>query len=100
MPGRVEQSVARLTQEPQVPALIPSPATFVSPSTNSRKAVVSYWLKYVQEVLVNCVGGPHLPKKSVVRLTDRPDMTIDVYHGHKTRIQPTNQKPFICNCLS
>ena len=34
-----------------------------------------YWRKYVQEVLVNRLGGLSLPRKSVVRLTDRPDMT-------------------------
>ena len=38
----------------------------------------------MHEVLVNCLGGLSLPKKSVVRLTDCPDMTIDVYHGRKT----------------
>ena len=27
-----------------------------------------------------------LPRKSVVRLTDRPDMTLDVYRGRKTTI--------------
>ena len=26
----------------------------------------------------------------MVRLTDRPDMTLDVYRGRKTTIQPTN----------
>ena len=36
-------------------------------------------------VLGNHLGGISLPRKSVVRLTDRPDMTLDVYHGHKTR---------------
>ena len=36
------------------------------------------------EVLVNCLGGLSLPRKSVVRLNDRPDMTLDVYRGHKT----------------
>ena len=55
--------------------------TFVSPSAFSRRAVVSYWRKYVQEVLVNRLGGLSLPRKSVVRLTDRPDMTLDVYRG-------------------
>ena len=49
--------------------------TFVSPSAFSRRAVVSYWRKYVHEVLVNRLGGLSLPRKSVVRLTDRPDMT-------------------------
>ena len=37
----------------------------------SRGAVVSYWRKYVHEVLVNRLGGLSLPRKSVVRLTDR-----------------------------
>ena len=38
----------------------------------------------MHEVLVNRLGGLSLPWKSVVRLTDRPDMTLDVYRGHKT----------------
>ena len=37
----------------------------------------------MHEVLVNRLGGLSLPKKSVVRLTDRPDMTLDVYRGPK-----------------
>ena len=41
----------------------------------------------MHEVLVNRLGGLSLPRKSVVRLTDRPDMTIDVYRGHKTTTQ-------------
>ena len=41
----------------------------------------------MQEVLVNRLGGLSLPRKSVVRLTDRPDMTIEVYRGRKTKIQ-------------
>ena len=66
--------------------------TFVSPSAFSRRAVVSYWRKYVHKVLVNRLGGLSLPRKSVVRLTDRPDMTIDVYRGRKTTMQ---QQQFI-----
>ena len=58
-----------------------------SPSADSRGAVVSYWRKYVHEVLVNRLGDLSLPRKSVVRLIDRPDMTLDVYHGRKTRQQ-------------
>ena len=58
---------------------------------DSRGAVVSYWRKYVREVLVNRLGGLSLPRKSVVRLTDRPDMTLHVYHGRKTT---TQQQPF------
>ena len=41
----------------------------------------------MHEVLVNRLGGLSLPRKSVVRLTDRPDMTIDVYRGRKTTTQ-------------
>ena len=41
----------------------------------------------MHEVLVNRLGGLSLPKKSVVRLTDRPDMTVDVYRGRKTTMQ-------------
>ena len=58
-----------------------------SPSAFSRRAVVSYWRKCVHEVLVNRLGGLSLPRKSVVRLTDRPDMTLDVYRGRKTTMQ-------------
>ena len=56
----------------------------------SRRAVVSYWRKYVHEVLVNRLGGLSLPRKSVVRLTDHPDMTLDVYRGRKTTLQQYN----------
>ena len=41
----------------------------------------------MHEVLVNRLGGLSLPRKSVVRLTDRPDMTLDVYPGRKTTQQ-------------
>ena len=40
----------------------------------------------MHEVLVNRLGGLSLPRKSVVRSTDRPDMTLDVYRGRKTTI--------------
>ena len=45
----------------------------------------------MHEVLVNRLGGLSLPRKSVVRLTDRPDMTLDVYRGRKTTMQ---QQPY------
>ena len=41
----------------------------------------------MHEVLVNRLGGLSLPRKSVVRLTDSPDMILDVYHGCKTTMQ-------------
>ena len=114
-PGRVAQSVGHLTRKSGVLGSIPGLATyflspsafsrravvnffrffkkgswqhtFVSPSAFSRRAVVSYWRKYVHELLVNRLGGLSLPRKSVVRLTDRPDMTLDVYRGRKTTMQ-------------
>ena len=41
----------------------------------------------MHEVLVNRLGGLSLPRKSVVRLTDRPDMTLDVNRGRKITMQ-------------
>ena len=46
----------------------------------------------MHEVLVNRLGGLSLPRKSVVRLTDRPDMTLDVYCGRKTTIKQQQQQ--------
>ena len=46
----------------------------------------------MHEVLVNRLEGLSLPKKSVVRLNDRPDMTLDVYRGRKTTIQQQQQQ--------
>ena len=71
------QSVGHLTRKSEVLGSIPH--TFVSPSADSRGAVVSYWPKHVHEVLVNRLGGLSLPRKSVVRLTDLPYTTLDVY---------------------
>ena len=48
------------------------------------------------EVLVNRLGGLSLSRKSVVRLTDRPDMTLDVYRGRKATMQQQQQQwPFL-----
>ena len=77
---------------------IPGLATyFCFPSAFSRRAVVSYWRKYVHEVLVNRLGGLSLPRKSVVRLTDHPNMTLDVYRGRKTTIQQVVELAFCQN---
>ena len=46
----------------------------------------------MHEVLVNSLGGLSLSRKSVVRLTDRPDMTLDVYRGRKTTMQQQQQR--------
>ena len=85
-PGRIAQSACHLTRKSGSWVRYPVwQHTFVSPSAFSRKAVVSYWPKYVHEVLVNHLGGLSLPRKSVVRLTDHPNMTLDVYCGRKTK---------------
>ena len=47
----------------------------------------------MHEVLVNRLGGLSLPRKSVVRLTDHPDMTLDVCRGRKTTMQQQQQQP-------
>ena len=69
--------------------------TFVSPSTDTRRAVISYWQKKVHLVLVHHLGGQSLPRNSLVRLTDRPDMTIGVYHGRKPTKRQTTTTLFI-----
>ena len=38
----------------------------------------------MHDVLVNRLGELSLSRKSVVRLTDRPEITIAVYRGRKT----------------
>ena len=48
----------------------------------------------MHEVLVNCLGGLSLPRKGVVRLTDHPDMTLDVYLGRKTTTEQQQQYVF------
>ena len=64
LPSRVEQSVAHLTHEPEVPVrYLDRSYTFVSPPVDSRRAAVSYWRKYVHEVLINGLGGVSLPRK-------------------------------------
>ena len=68
------------------------PYTVVSPSADSREASVSYWHKCVHKVLVNSLGSLSLPRKSMVRLTDRPDMTLDVYCGRKATTQQQKQR--------
>ena len=45
----------------------------------------------MHKVLVNHLGGLSLPRKSVVRLTDHPDMTLDVYRGCITTKQQKQQ---------
>ena len=52
----------------------------------------------MHEVLVNRLGRLSLPRKSAVRLTDRPDMTLDVYRGRKQQIK-NNNLTIYCKCV-
>ena len=57
----------------------------------------------MNEVLVNRLGGLSLSRKSVVRLTDHPDMILDVYRRRKSTTTtrsfvdslPLNTKEFL-----
>ena len=46
----------------------------------------------MHEGLVNRLGGLSLPRKSVVRLTDHPDMTVGVCRGRETTMQHRDGK--------
>ena len=59
------------------------------PTADSSWAVVCYWRKDVHLVLVNGLGS--LPRNSVVRLTDRLDMTVVVDWDVQPQIK-TNKK--------
>ena len=76
LPGRVAQSVGHLTRNSEVLGSIPGLATYFRFSFRGFKRMCT-----------NRLGGLSLPRKSVVRLTDRPDMTLDVYRGRKTTQQ-------------
>ena len=64
------------------------------PGIDTRSGLIlSFLLPLIQEgqlsvtgesMCTKYLGGLSLPRKSVVRLTNRPDMTLDVYRGHKT----------------
>ena len=54
----------------------------------------------MHEVLVNRLGGLSLPRKSVVRLTDHPDMTLDVYLGRKTTTEQQQQYVLLLDFIS
>ena len=84
-PGRVAQSVGHLTCKSGALGSIPGLATYFRFSFSFfKKGSCQLLAKVWHEVLVNRLGGLNLTRKSVVRLTDRPDMTLDVYRGRKT----------------
>ena len=94
-PVREAKLVARLTRDKsqrfRVRYLV-RPHTFVSPSADSNTAVISYCRKYVHEVLANRLGGLSLPRKSVVKLTDRTNMNLAVYRGRNTTTTTTEAR--------
>ena len=83
-PGRVGQSVGHLTRKSEVLGSIPGLA--ILPLIQEGQLSVTgenICTKYR-------LGGLSLPRKSVVRFTDRPDMTLDVYRGRKITTQHNN----------
>ena len=69
------------------------------PSTDSRRVVVSYKRKHVHEVLVKCLDKL-AQKKSVVRWTVCPDMTIDVDWDVKNQTKQTIREQVWIQILS
>ena len=95
--GHVAQLVAYLTQEPEVPGLIPGRATYFCFSYHRiMKGSCQYWRKNEHLVLVNCSSGLILPRNSLVRLTDCTYLTMAIYCGRKaTKQQHCVPKPSI-----
>ena len=77
-PVRVAQSVRHLTRKSEVLGSIPGLATYFRFSFRCTKRGSCQFLAKVCARSTGC-----LPRKSVVSLTDRPDMTLDVYRGCK-----------------
>ena len=78
-PGRIAQSVGHLTCKSEVLGSIPRSGhilLFLFPLIQEGQLSVT-GKSMCTEVLVNRLGGLSLSRKSVVRLTDRPDMTLD-----------------------
>ena len=91
-PSRVAQSVGHLTRKSGVLGSIPGLATYFRFSFRFfKKGSCQLLAKVCAKLLVNRLGGLSLPRKRVVRLADRPDMTLDVYRGRKTTIQQQQQ---------
>ena len=88
MPGRVAQSVGHLTRKSGVLGSIPGLTTYFRFSFHFFKKGSSQLLA---KVCARNLGGLSLPRKSVVRLTDHPNMTLDVYRGRKTTMQQNHR---------
>ena len=87
------QSVGHPTRKSGVLGSIPGLATYFRFSFRFfKKGSCQLLAKVCARSTGNRLGGLSLPRKSVVRLTDRPDMTTDVYRGRKTTIQQQQQR--------
>ena len=82
-----------LTRKSGVLGSIPGLATYFRFSFRFfKKGSCQLLAKVCARSIINRLGGLSLPRKSVVRLTDCPDMTLDVYRGRKTTIQQQQQQ--------
>ena len=66
--------------------------------------ILSFLLSLFQEGQLSVTGESMctkywLTRKSVVRITNRPDMTLDVYRGRKTTIQQQLEVPHVCRLV-
>ena len=80
------RSEAHLAQESEVSDSIPDPAIYFRislRSLNRGSCQLLAKVPYVHLVLVNRLGDQNLPRNSVVRLIDRPDIPIAVYRGRE-----------------
>ena len=75
-PGRIVQSVARLTQELEAPSFHTRPGYF-------KKGSCQLLAKYVHLVLVTHLGGLRQRRNSMIRLTECKDTTTAAYRGRK-----------------
>ena len=105
-PAQVAQSNAHPPGMRMVAGLILRSSNIVSwrflwhslPTSDSSRAVVSYWRKDVHLVLVNRLGS--LTRISVVTLTDRLDMTLVVVWDVKPQITVLGRSKFFLGLLN
>ena len=92
----MSKSLLIVTHEPDVPGSIPGPGTYFSFFFRRfKKGCCQLLAKVCARSTGYRLGGLRLPRKSVAKLTDRPDMTMDVYRGRKTTTHNNNNKLLI-----
>ena len=83
-PGYIGQLVMHLTQEQEIMGSMLGSATYFHFSFHWYKKGSCQLAKVSARSTVNYIGSVSLTKKSVVRLTDRHNMTLDVYRERKS----------------